>query len=125
MDVAMRLLACGERLDINTQTYQKESALSLAAHSGHLQVVSAILEDCQADRNSIDKQGRTALWWAAHEGQSTIMRWLLEDAKVQLNIEDCQGRDALEAARSQYHFDVIRLLQTSRAGHHRDVTLQT
>jgi ankyrin repeat protein len=124
-DVAMRLLACGERLDINAQTYQKESALSLAARSGHLQVVGAILQDRRADRNSVDEQGRTALWWAAHEGQSTVVRRLLEDAEVQIDIEDRQGRDALEAARSQYHFDVVRLLRTSRAGHHRDVTLQT
>ncbi|KAF4231145.1 hypothetical protein CNMCM8980_005369 [Aspergillus fumigatiaffinis] len=124
-DVAMRLLACGERLDINAQTYQKESALSLAARSGHLQVVGAILQDRRADRNSVDEQGRTALWWAAHEGQSTVVRRLLEDADVQIDIEDRQGRDALEAARSQYHFDVVRLLRTSRAGHRRDVTLQT
>jgi hypothetical protein len=53
------------------------------------------------------------------------VRRLLEDAEVQIDIEDRQGRDALEAARSQYHFDVVRLLRTSRAGHHRDVTLQT
>jgi hypothetical protein len=53
------------------------------------------------------------------------VRRLLEDAEVQIDIEDHQGRDALEAARSQYHFDVVRLLRTSRAGHRRDVTLQT
>jgi ankyrin repeat protein len=60
-DVAMTLLACGDRLDINAQTYQKESALSLAARYGHLQVVDAILQDRQADRNSLDDEGRTAL----------------------------------------------------------------
>jgi hypothetical protein len=39
----MRLLACGEQPDINSQTYRKESALSLAARYGHLQVDDSIL----------------------------------------------------------------------------------
>jgi ankyrin repeat protein len=123
-DVAMTLLACGDRLNINAQTYQKESALSLAARYGHLQVVDAILQDRRADRNSVDDQGRTALWWAAHEGQTIVVRRLLEDADVQVDIKDRQGWDALETARSRYHFGVVGLLRTYRAGHRRGNNLQ-
>jgi ankyrin repeat protein len=123
-DVAMTLLACGDRLNINAQTYQKESALSLAARYGHLQVVDAILQDRRADRNSLDDERRTTLWWEAHEGQTAVVRRLLEDADVQVNIKDRQGADALEAARSQHHLGVIRLLQASRVGHRHDDIFQ-
>jgi ankyrin repeat protein len=85
-DVAMTLLACGDRLNINAQTYQKESALSLAARYGHRQVVDAILQDRRADRNSPDDEGRTALWWAVHEGETAVVRRLLEDADVRVDI---------------------------------------
>ncbi|KAF4222100.1 hypothetical protein CNMCM5878_006695 [Aspergillus fumigatiaffinis] len=90
-----------------------ESALSLAARYGHLQVVDTILQDCRADRNSFDDEGHTALWWAAHEGQTAVVRRLLKDADVQVDIKDRQGADALEAARSQHHLGVIHLLQAS------------
>jgi ankyrin repeat protein len=53
-NVAMQLLAFGQRLDVDTQTYQKESALSLAARQGDLRVVDSILLDCRTDRNSVD-----------------------------------------------------------------------
>lgn len=92
-DVALTLLACGYRLDINAQTYQKESALSLATRYGHLQVVDTILQDRRADRNILDDEGRTALWWAAHEGQTAVVRRLLEDADVQVDIKDRQEAD--------------------------------
>jgi ankyrin repeat protein len=110
-DVAMTLLAYGDRLDINAQTYQKESALSLAARYGHLQVVDTILQDRRVDRNSVDDQGRTALWWAAHEGQTAVVRRLLKDADVQVDVKDRRGADALEAAQSKHRFGVIGLLR--------------
>jgi ankyrin repeat protein len=78
-DVNMRLLACGDRLGIDAQTYQKESALSLAARFAYLQVVDTILQGRRADRKSLGDEGRTALWWAAHEGQTAVVKRLLED----------------------------------------------
>jgi hypothetical protein len=85
---AMRVLACEDRLDINAQTYQKESALSLAARNEYLQVVGTILQGRRADRNSVDDQGRTALWWAAHKGQTAVVRRLLEDAHLHVDVKD-------------------------------------
>jgi ankyrin repeat protein len=123
-DVAMTLLACRDRLDINAQTYQKESALSLAARYGHLQVVDTILQDRRATRNSVDDEGRTALWWAAHEGQTTVVRRLLKDANVRVDVRDHQGADALEAARRQHHFGVIGLLRANPVGHRRNNIFQ-
>jgi ankyrin repeat protein len=73
-------------------------------------VVDTILQDCWADRNSVNDEGRTALWWAAHEGQITVVRQLLEDANIYVDIRDYQGADALEAVQRQYYFNVISLL---------------
>lgn len=110
-NVAMELLALGKRLDVNAQTYQKESALSLAARQGDLQVVDSILLDCRTDRNSVDNRGRTALWWAAYAGKTAIVERLLADDGVLSNVADDEGIDALNAARQQNHFGIVSLLR--------------
>ncbi|KAF7183608.1 hypothetical protein CNMCM7691_003887 [Aspergillus felis] len=120
-NVAMQLLACGKRLNVNVQTYSKESALSLAARQGDLQVVNSILCDCRTDRNSVDDRGRTALWWAAHAGKSAVVERFLLDDDIRVDMRDDDGIDALNAASQQYHFDIVRLLRTHRPEHHRGI----
>ncbi|GIJ92774.1 hypothetical protein Asppvi_002052 [Aspergillus pseudoviridinutans] len=117
-NVAMYLLGCGKRLDVNAQTYAKESALSLAARQGDLQVVESLLRDYRTDCKSVDDRGRTALWWAAHTGQKPIVERLLADDRVLIDVADDEGIDALNAARRQYHFNTARLLRAHRPGHH-------
>ncbi|KAL2827273.1 ankyrin repeat-containing domain protein [Aspergillus pseudoustus] len=90
--VLIQLLACGQRLNINAQSYNRESILSIAARRGHLQVVNRILCDPRADRRSVDDRGRTALWWAAY------------------TVVDSDGDSALDAATSQYHFPTVQIL---------------
>ncbi|KAI3038218.1 hypothetical protein CBS147353_11912 [Aspergillus niger] len=111
-DVAMRLLNCVPRLDVNVRTYLGDSALSLAAHQGYMDVVARLLKIWQTDRNGADRWGRTALWWAAQAGQALVVQQLLEDDRVLINVVDNDGVDAMHAARSHYHFDVARLIQT-------------
>ncbi|GAA92342.1 ankyrin repeat protein [Aspergillus luchuensis IFO 4308] len=111
-DVAMRLLNCVPRLDVNVRTYLGDSALSLAAHQGYTDVVARLLKIWQTDRNGADRWGRTALWWAAQAGQALVVQQLLEDDRVLINVVDNDGVDAMHAARSHYHFDVARLIQT-------------
>ncbi|PYH67052.1 uncharacterized protein BO88DRAFT_455539 [Aspergillus vadensis CBS 113365] len=53
-DVAMRLLNCVPRLDVNVRIYLGDSALSLAALQGHVDVVARLLEIWQTDRNGAD-----------------------------------------------------------------------
>ncbi|GIJ84990.1 hypothetical protein Asppvi_003845 [Aspergillus pseudoviridinutans] len=120
-NIAMQLLAFGKRLNVNIRTYAEESALSLAARHGDLQVVSSILCDSRTDRNSVDDRGRTALWWAAHAGKSAVVERFLLDDNIQVDIRDDDGIDALNAASKQYHFDIVRLLRTHRPGHHHGV----
>jgi serine/threonine-protein phosphatase 6 regulatory ankyrin repeat subunit B len=120
-DVAMQLLASGKQLNVNIQTYATESALSLAARHGDLQVVNSILCDSRTDRNSVDDWGRTALWWAAHTGKSAVVERFLLDDNIQVDIRDDDGIDALNAASKQYHFDIVKLLRTHRAEHHHGV----
>ncbi|RDH27559.1 ankyrin repeat-containing domain protein [Aspergillus welwitschiae] len=111
-DVAMRLLDCVPRLDVNIRTYLGDSALSMAAHQGHVDVVARLLEIWQTDRNGADRWGRTALWWAARAGQARIVQRLLEDDRVLTDMMDNDGVDAMDAASSQYHLDVVRLIRT-------------
>ncbi|GCB25504.1 ankyrin-1 [Aspergillus awamori] len=111
-DVAMRLLNCVPRPDVNARTYLGDSALSLAAREGHVDVVARLLEDWQTDRNGADRQGRTALWWAARAGQARIVQRLLEDDRVLVNVLDNDGVDAVDAARTHYHFEVVGLIRS-------------
>ncbi|GLA21741.1 hypothetical protein AnigIFM62618_000967, partial [Aspergillus niger] len=111
-DVAMRLLDCFPRLDVNVQTYLGDSALSLAALQGHVDVVARLLEIWQTDRNGADRWGRTALWRAAQAGQAQIVQRLLEDDRVLIDVVDNDGVDAMHAASSHYHFDVAWLIRT-------------
>ncbi|KAF4233510.1 hypothetical protein CNMCM8980_010241 [Aspergillus fumigatiaffinis] len=120
-DVAMQLLVSGKQLNVNIQTYAKESALSLAARHGDLQVVNSILCDSRTDGNSVDDWGRTALWWAAHTGKSAVVERFLLDDNIQVDIRDDDGIDALNAASKQYHFDIVKLLRTHRPEHHHSV----
>jgi ankyrin repeat protein len=113
-NVAMQLLAFGQRLDVDTQTYQKESALSLAARQGDLRVVDSILLDCRTDRNSVDDRGRTALWWAAYAGKRAIVERLLADDRVRSDVADNEGTTALDAAAIQNHSDIVSLLRAHR-----------
>ncbi|KAI2861456.1 hypothetical protein CBS76997_10186 [Aspergillus niger] len=111
-DVAMQLLDCVPRLDVNIRTYLGDSALSMAAHQGHVDVVERLLEIWQTDRNGVDRWGRTALWWAARAGQAQIVQRLLEDDRVSIDVVDKDGVDAMHAASSRYHLDVVRLIRT-------------
>jgi ankyrin repeat protein len=105
-------------LDVNAQTYQKESALSLAVRQGDLEVVDRILLDCRTDRNSIDNRGRTALWWAAYAGETAIMEQLLADDRVLSDVADDEGTEALDAAVMQNHSGIVSLLRAHRPAHH-------
>ncbi|KAF4237524.1 hypothetical protein CNMCM8980_002427 [Aspergillus fumigatiaffinis] len=113
-NVAMQLLAFGKRLDVNTQTYQKESALSLAARQGDLRVVDSILVDCRTDCNSVDHRGRTALWWAAYAGETAIVERLLADDRVRSDVADDEGTTVLGAAAIRNHSDIVSILRAHR-----------
>jgi ankyrin repeat protein len=114
--IAMQLLALGKPLDVNAQTCQKESALSLAAQQGDLQVVDTILLDCRTDTNSVDNRGRTALWWAAYAGKTAIVERLLADDRVLSDVADDENTAALDAAGIQNHSGIVSLLRAHRPG---------
>jgi hypothetical protein len=67
-NVAMRLLACVDRLDINVQTHQKIRTISSRPLQA-VQVVDTSLQDRRAEGNGLDDEGRTGLWWAAYKGR--------------------------------------------------------
>ncbi|KAL4935767.1 hypothetical protein BDV06DRAFT_119473 [Aspergillus oleicola] len=80
MEIALLLLAQGERLDVNRSNKWREAALSMAVRRGSITVVDRILRHSQVEVNGIDNRGRTALWWAASEGNcAMILRCAAED----------------------------------------------
>lgn len=87
MEIALLLLAQGERLDVNR----------ILRH--HVEV------------NSIDNQGRTAFWWAASEGNCAMVLRLLADARIKVDIEDNAMGSPLIVARRWGHTDVVLQLQ--------------
>lgn len=111
LEVAMQLLRCGPRLDVNAGTYLCEPTLSLAASKGHLSVVEHFLKDWRADPNNADNKRRTVLWRAARAGQATIVERLLEDDRVLTPLKDEDGLDPFGAARRHNRFDVALLIQ--------------
>ncbi|GFF62784.1 ankyrin repeat protein [Aspergillus udagawae] len=113
----MELLALVERLDVNAQTYQKQSPLSLAARQGDLDVVESLLLDWRTDCNSVDNRGRTAVWWAAHGGKTAVVERLLADDRVS-DVADDEGKKALDVAAAQNHSDIVSLLRGHRPGRH-------
>ncbi|KAJ5608446.1 ankyrin repeat-containing domain protein [Penicillium hordei] len=97
-DVAMQLLRCGMRLDVNARTYLGESALSLAAYEGYLSVVERLLQEGRVDPNDVDKMGCNAFWWAARAGQARVVERPLKNNRVLTQLKDENGMDALDAA---------------------------
>jgi ankyrin repeat protein len=99
MEMAMLLLAQGERLDINRRNKRGEAALTMGVRRGFLEVVDKILQHCRGEVNSIDNRGRTALWWAASEGNCAMVLRLLADRRIQADIKDDANESPLMVAR--------------------------
>jgi ankyrin repeat protein len=110
-EMAMLLLAQGERLDINRRNKRGEAALTMAVRRGFLEVVDRVLQHCRVEVNSIDNRGRTALWWAASEGKCAMVLRLLADRRIQADIEDNANENPLMVARRWNHAEVALRLQ--------------
>ena len=88
--------------------YEGNSALLLASHSGHGQVV-ALLLGSGADAEIANKMGSTPLLVAAYGGHTECVRALI-GAGAQVMKADGQGRTALHAACHKGRIEVVRSL---------------
>ena len=80
----LKTLIQSKDVNINATSSKGVTALILAIHRGHTEIVRLLLE-AKADVNVSTKKGLTALFLAAHKGHTEIIRLLLE-AKADVNV---------------------------------------
>ena len=91
-----------------------DTALVLASHEGHAEVVRLLLEAC-AGADIADAHGATPLILASDGGFAEIVRSLL-GVEASLDIADTDGDTALIIASDFGFIEVVRLLLEARAG---------
>ena len=99
-------------LDINLIHVQEfnRSALMLAAHLGHLEMIETLLKHPGINVDLQDVNGMTALYLAAREDHYEIAQLLL-DAEADVDITDVHaGRSPLRCAAERNHCDMVDLL---------------
>ena len=95
LEVAKLLLGQGSRLDVNSKTLLGDTALSLAASRGYLEIIELLLKDDQLNVAATNRFGETGLRLAARNGDEQVVRRLCRDSRAR-NVGDLQ--DAIEAA---------------------------
>ncbi len=92
------------------------SALILASHNGHLEVVRLLLAHQDVDVNKTRKaDGATALIIASHDGRVELVRLLLAHPDVEANRTSTDGRSALCFASQSGHGAIVSVLVAHRA----------
>ncbi|KAI4191895.1 MAG: hypothetical protein LQ346_004563 [Caloplaca aetnensis] len=111
----VRLLVEGG-VDVNYQDDQDETALHLAARSGHVECAKALLGGSEARKADLDLAenifGWTALFVACAEGHLGIVE-LLVDAGANVQRADTSGWTAQEHAALRGHVDIAEKLAAS------------
>lgn len=92
--VAKLLLAQGAPLDVNAKTFLGDTALSIAASYGNLDIVELLLKDDCLDVTSAYGLGQSALHLASRNGKEQVVRRLCRDHRMR-NVHHFQ--DAIEA----------------------------
>ncbi|MFZ6029725.1 MAG: ankyrin repeat domain-containing protein [Chloroflexota bacterium] len=108
LKAVMTLINSG--VDVNATNRHGHTALMMAAHQGHADIVKALVA-AGADidgRHSIS--GNTALIGAAHQGHVEIVQ-ILVDAKAEVSIKNKGNGTALSEAVNQGHADVADILR--------------
>jgi len=91
-----------------------KTALHLAAHSGGLLAVKALV-DGHADPDLVDRDDRTSLHVAALNGHASVVQFLLMDAKASPNMLDKNDQTALHFACIGGYLDVCGKLIQQKA----------
>ncbi|KAJ5240729.1 uncharacterized protein N7469_002320 [Penicillium citrinum] len=95
IEVAKLLIGHSNRLDVNSATFLGDTALSVAAVNGHLDIVELLLQNEKLNCMAQNAFGETALQLAAREGHEAIVRCLCRD----IRLRDLEGlKDAIKYA---------------------------
>lgn len=107
-DMVRLLLARGVNVNGKEGDVSDETALHVAAHVGHLEIVDMLLKD-GAHVDDFDLQGQTPLHAAATSGQAGVARMLLLHG-ARLNCVDTAGDTPLHCAARYARTEVVRVL---------------
>ena len=104
--VCKRVLGAGVDVDLTDE--HGDTALSLAAHLGHVEVCSVLIE-AGADVDHANHKGSTPLFWASIRGHLNVCELLLQ-AGANVNHVHIWGGTALSWACHNNHLHVAKLL---------------
>ena len=90
------------------------TALGLAASTGSVEVMQALLANAWVDVNAKQRGGNTPLTIASAKGRSDIVRLLLA-AKADVSAQDNDGKTALMLALQNDHAELAKLLTSAVA----------
>ncbi|KAF2967652.1 hypothetical protein GQX73_g5959 [Xylaria multiplex] len=96
--------------DANQHFTDKQTALTIAAHHGHLDCVQALLADRRTDVNVHNSRIRTALSFAAGSGHEKICAALVQRGDCRPDKTDKDGLTPLFYAVNAEHLPTIRTL---------------
>ena len=85
-------------IDTNIRSNHGQTALSLAAERGYVDIVTLLLQNPSTDVNAQDSDGQTALGWAVFNEHVEIVFTLLQYPEVRIDIADIDGMTPLSWA---------------------------
>lgn len=106
-NIIRKLISLGD-VDIKAAQHG-QTALMLAASSGHFRMVKLLLE-AGAKVDAQDEDGSTALMCAAEHGHADVVQCLLAKPECNPNLKDNDGLTALNVALEAGHKDIAVLL---------------
>jgi ankyrin repeat protein len=102
------LLSRGADVDEHCQTGLGQSALALAIHGGHVEIVKALLKkNAKADHSDLVD--------AIHSGNLAVVRCLLENSKLDIDFHYDEEWPALMLAVNSVRFDIVNCLLDFKA----------
>jgi len=107
LEVAKILLEKGA--DINAKNDNGETALHMASHENHQQIVELLLEQEKINLEARSKKGSSPLLVAVYMGNLEIAKLLLEKG-ADINAKNDNGETALHMASSRGHKQIEKLL---------------
>jgi ankyrin repeat protein len=102
--------------DINFANVNKDTALTLAAYLGNLEIVEVLIK-AKADIEAKDKDGRTALMKASQLGHLEIVEALIQ-AKADVNAQDEEEFTSMMLASDKGHDEIVKVLIQAKADVH-------
>jgi len=114
-DVVVALLKAGAAIE--GQTFEKYTALHIAAYHGNVQVVCELFKR-KANVNAVNRIGYTPLHEAAHGGNARVAHLLLMHKAKITHAEGAMhnpGGKPTDVALALNHFDVARILDDTEA----------